>query len=398
MRAALLISAALIVSPAYAQTATNTQLQLRGVTALTDVEVARAGDVGISALASGNSVTGASNGVDADYVSDQHMDGASRATTNATVWHATGVIAASSTAAGNGLTAQTSGGDLALRSDQRAHNDVSAETRFTGGDAGDASTSASSSGNVAAIAAENGDLRVILAQESDGAVRASAEADHCCVAGQAVSGAIASANNATLAGTTTTNLSDTAQSARGAVAARVDLYAGYATDASGNATGNGNALTIDNQWGYANGRARQQSSADVSADAYVTLGGDFLGFASAGAYGVGNSVTASNVGSDMALDVAQENSGDVSATAAMAGTGGVTALASSAAYGNSVSAALCAYCDSSRPTLTAANSQTNDGDVRSEGVLRTPNAQSVGASAAAIGNAATFQSTGPGGR
>ena len=38
------------------------------------------------------------------------------------------------------------------------------------------------------------------------------------------------------------------------VTADVDLYAGYATDVSGNATANANAVTIDNQWGYVNAR------------------------------------------------------------------------------------------------------------------------------------------------
>ena len=47
--------------------------------------------------------------------------------------------------------------------------------------------------------------------------------------------------------------------------------------ASGNATANANAVTIDNQWGYVNARVAQSSSAQVNADSYVTIGGDFLG-------------------------------------------------------------------------------------------------------------------------
>lgn len=396
MRAALFLSAALIAAPAFAQTASNDQLQLRGVTALTDVEVGRAHDVGANAVASGNVVTGVSDGRDATYRSRQHMDGDARAETNATVWHASGVVSASASALGNGLTTITTNGDLDLNAEQRAHGDATAITRFTGADAGDAATSASAAGNVAAVSHENGQARVILSQESTGDIGAETDAEHCCVAGQAVSAAVASANNATLAGATTTSLSDVRQTAAGpSVSARVDIFAGYPGDISGNAAASSNALTIANEWGYANARARQSSSADISADAYVTLGGDFLGFASAGAFGVGNAVTASNVGSDMSLDIGQENSGHVSANAALAGEGGDLAVASSAAYGNSISAALCGYCEAgASPTLSATANQINDGDVLARASISTARARSVGANATAIGNAATFQATG----
>ncbi len=257
---------------------------------------------------------------------------------------------------------------------------------------GDAAASASASGNVAALSAENAHISATARQESTGAVTASTEADHWFVGGQAVSAAIASANNISVAGTTTTMLTDTTQTATGErVAAHVDLYAGHATDASGNATANANALTIDNAWGYVNARAAQTSTASVSADSYVTLGGDFLGFASAGAYGVGNSAIVSNVTSDTVLDVTQSNSGDISANAALAGGGGDMALASSAAYGNVVTGSLCAYCGDDEPTLTAHNDQTNDGAVNASATVISSRARTVAATSAAIGNAATYQ-------
>ena len=56
----------------------------------------------------------------------------------------------------------------------------------------------------------------------------------------------------------------------------------------------------------------------MTANSYVTLGGDFLGFGSAGAYGVGNQAIVSNVGSDTVMDVTQDNAGDISANAAFA--------------------------------------------------------------------------------
>ena len=140
----------------------------------------------------------------------------------------------------------------------------------------------------------------------------------------------------------------------------------------------------------------QRATANVDASSYVTLGGDFLGFASSGAYGVGNQAIVSNVGSDTVMDVTQDNAGDISANAATAGEGGVMALASSAAYGNSVSGSLCAYCDTNVPSLQASADQTNSGDVRATATVNTPRAATVGATATAIGNAATYQVRGPG--
>ena len=139
--------------------------------------------------------------------------------------------------------------------------------------------------------------------------------------------------------------------------------------------------------------------ATVSADSYVTLGGDFTGFGSAGAYGVGNQATVANVGSDTVMDVAQSNGGDVYANAALAGDGGGMALASSAAYGNSISGSVCTSCDASGavPGLYASSNQTNDGNVYSSSVIHTTGATAIGATSTAIGNAATYQVRPPGG-
>lgn len=395
MRAALLVSAALLIaSPAFAQSVTNDQYQSGSATASTTIDVGSGGDVGATAIASGNVVTAGSDTTGVALDSVQHMDGDTNAGADAIVWDASGNVAITSAAVANGATV-TSNGDTDINATQYARGNANAETRFAGGTAGNAGTSASASGNVGAVSVENGQARVITTQESTGGVSAIVEADHCCVGGQVVSGAISSSNNLSVAGETATVLTDTHQAASGSSIARVDLYAGYATDASGNATANGNSVAIDNQWGYVNARVDQRSSANVAADSYVTLGGDFLGFASAGAYGVGNQATVSNVGSDTVMDVTQDNSGDISADAAMAGEGGSMTLASSAAYGNNVSGTLCGYCDTNAPGLTATNRQTNSGDVSASAVVTTPRANMVGATATAIGNAATYQVSGP---
>jgi hypothetical protein len=395
MRAALLASVALLIAPmAHAQT--NNQYQSGNATATTTVNVGDTQDAGATAVASGNASTAVNEDGDAEFTNNQHMDGAANANADATVWHADGNVAITSAAVGNGTTATTENGDLDLWSGQASHNDANATTTFTGADSMNAGTSASASGNVAAVSADHGQARAIVLQESTGNVSAVSEADHGVVADQAVSAAIASANNLSVGGETATVLVDTTQAAYGeSVSARSDLYVGYATDVSGNATANANAATIDNQWGYVNARIDQNATATVTADSYVTLGGDFLGFASAGAYGVGNQAIVSNVGSDTVMDVSQDNAGDVYANAALSGEGGDAALASAAAYGNSVSASLCAYCDDNVPSLTASSEQVNTGDVNARSAVVSPRARTVAATSTAIGNAATYQVSGP---
>jgi len=397
MRAALLLSAAIFFA-APAAFAQNNQYSSGDATAQTEVEVDNAYDVGATAVASGNVVSAVTEDTTTTHTNTQHMDGDTNADADATVWSAYGNVAITSAAVANGGTAEVSNSTVDINSSQLAHGDANAATNFTGGYAGNAGTSASASGNVAAVSAQESEVRFLAEQESTGSISATVEADHGSVAYQVVSGAIASANNLTVGSETSTILTDTRQTATGAnVNASVDLYAGYATDVSGNATANANAVTIDNQWGYVNARIDQASTANVAADSYVTLGGEFLGFASSGAYGVGNQAIVSNVGSDTVMDVTQDNAGDISANAATVGEGGGMALASSAAYGNSISGSLCAYCDTNAPSLNASGDQTNSGDVYATSSVRTPNAATVATTSTAIGNAATYSVTGPGG-
>jgi len=397
MRAALLFTAALIAAPAaFAQA--NSQYQGGDAAAVTEIEIGQAHDAAATAVASGNVVTAVRDGADASLSNAQHMDGDASATADATGWTAHGNIVASSAAVANGGTAEIRGSTVEIDSEQLAHGDASARSVLVGGYAANAASSASASGNVGAVSAEYSELRLLGYQESTGSVSASVEADHDVVDDQAVAGAVASANNLSVGGETSTILTDMRQSATGdAVSASVDLYVGYATDVSGNATANANSVTVDNQWGYVNARIAQDASSDVSADSFVTLGGDFTGFASAGAYGVGNQALVSNVGSDTVIDTLQSNAGDVSANAALSGSGGDAALASAAAYGNSVTGALCSQCDTDVPGLQATNEQINTGDVTARSRVISPYAGTAAASSTAIGNAATYSARPPGG-
>lgn len=393
MRAALFASAAvLLLAPAaYAQ---NNQYQSGDVSAQTTINAGAAHDAGATAVAGGNVVTSNTEG-DEELGNSRHMDGDTNASTDATVWDATGTVAVTSAAVANGGTAVAGGGDVEVDTEQLAHGDAAATTTLRGGYANDAAASASASGNVAAMSMQDGEVRFIGAQESTGDISANVEVDQDGVSGVVISGAVSSSNNLSIAGDTATVLTDTVQTASGSSTARSDLYTGWAYDASGNATANANSVTIDNQWGYVNARIEQRSDANVSADSYVTLGGDFVGFASAGAYGVGNQALVTNVGSDTVIDTVQANSGDISANAAMSGEGGAMALASSAAYGNNVTGSLCGYCDANVPGMSVSNSQTNDGAVTSTAHVNTPYAHTVAATSTAIGNAATYQTSGP---
>ncbi|MEZ5956362.1 MAG: holdfast anchor protein HfaD [Hyphomonadaceae bacterium] len=395
----LLITTALVgASAAYAQT--NNQYNGGDATAQTNVEAGWADNAGATAVASGNAVTTTQEDNSSTLTSTQHMDGDTSAGANATVWTATGNVAVTSAAVANGGTATIVNGSSEIDAEQLGHGDANATATLRNGYSTNAATSASASSNTAAVSAENAELRLLMTQESAGNVNAAVEMDADIVEDQAVSGVIASANNLSVGGETATVLTATTQNASsGSITARSDLYAGYATDASGNATANANSTTIDNQWGYVNATIEQNSAANVSVDSYVTLGSDFAGFGSAGAYGVGNQALVSNIGSDTVLDVAQSNGGDVSANAALASQDGGMALASSAAYGNTIGGSLCTNCSTAGgvPSLTASSTQTNDGNVYSSSTIRTTGASTVGASSTAIGNAATYAVRPPGG-
>lgn len=397
MKRILLSCAALaaLAAPSFAQSSYGgAQVQLNDVASHLDIEVDEADEVGGTAVAGGNSLTVESAGHDFRVDGSQDSDGDVRARADAQVWDAWGAVVINSTATNNGITAVAEDGDVRVAAAQRSSGDANATTNVQTGNVGASAASASAGNNVVAADAVNGDMTLLLSQDSDGSANALVEADHCCVSTQAVAASVASANNINASGSTTTMLTSSTQRSTGAaVTARTDLYSGYTGDAVGNATANGNALTLSNEWGYMNAASSQANASRVTAEGYVTLGGDWLGFASASAYGVGNAVTASNVGSDTVLATDQTNTGDVQAFAALAGEGG-DGLGSSAAYGNVVSGGLCTTCANSETTLSASNYQSNSGAVDAVTRVRMNRGNSVAASATAVGNAATYVAAG----
>lgn len=394
MRAALLVSVALIASPAFAQT--NNQYQGGDADATTIVDVGQTQDAAATAVASGNVVTMGADDADVFMLNDQHMDGDATAVAVSDIDSANGNTVTSSAAVANGATAELRGSTVTIDALTLAHGDTTAITNASGGYAVNAASSASAAGNVAAVSAEYSDAELLIAQESAGNTNATINADHGHVDDQAVAGAVSSANNLSVSGYTTTLLSRTRQTSDGAeVNASVNLTADHATDASGNATASANSIALANEWGYLETRVIQNSSSNVSSNSEVTLNDHFHGFGSSGAYGVGNQTLVSNVGSDTMMTTAQDNAGDISANAAFTGAGGDMALASAAAYGNNVEGALCSQCDvNGVPSLTANNNQTNSGNVSSSARVNSAYTNTAAASSTAIGNAATYSARG----
>ncbi len=393
MRAALLLTAMILSPAAFAQT--NYQHQRGDAASTATIDLGQTQDAAATAVASGNVVSVAADDADAFMLNDQIMDGDTTAVSISEVDSANGNIVTASSAIANAATAELRGSAVTIDSLTVANGDTMAATHATSGYAVNASTSASAAGNVAAVSADFSDVELLIAQDSMGSAAASVTAEHGHVDDQAVAGAVASANNLTVTGYTTTLLSRTRQNAHGEdVSASVNLNAAHAHDASGNAAASANSITLDNQWGFLETRVIQNASAHVSANSEVTLGDHFHGFGSAGAFGVGNQITASNVGSDMMMTTAQDNAGDIAANALFSGAGGEYALSSAAAYGNTVTGALCSQCDTNVPSLYADNRQTNSGDVSANARANSSFANTAAASATAIGNAATYSARG----
>lgn len=369
----------------------NDQVQLDDTFALLRLRVDEAREAGGSAIASGNLVT--ATGDDVSGSSAQDLRGDVTARSDATVWTADGAVVTGAWATGNGGTAASSGGDLTIDAEQNTHRgaDISAHASSTTGNTYAVAASATASANSGALSASHGDLTARVRQTSASSVHAFVEADACCVSSAAVADAMANANSLAASGSTTTMLVAADQVSSGAeISARSDLYVGYAGDAVGGATAAANSVTADNAWGYLKADVEQSNASDVTAESYVTLGGDWTGAASATSYGVGNTAAVSNVGSDTAAAFHQFNAGDVSAFAALAGEGGAYGIVSATAIGNNASASLCWQCENG--SLSIDNRQVNTGAVTADATIITPRAGGVYGTATAIGNGATFVS------
>jgi hypothetical protein len=323
--------------------------------------------------------------------SQQDAFGSTTARSTMTVGDATGNVINTSTATANGLTAGTQNGLLALDSTQVLHPgaDVNSTSYTSSQRVNGAANTAAAGGNVATLNAENAGVDARIFQNAAANVRATAEADHCCVNTVATGTAVASANNITVASRGGASAVSTDQrSSAGEVVALVDLYAGFAGDIVGNATANGNAVTVGGAFAPLTMDATQVNGSAVQASSFVTVGGDVTGVAGANSYGVGNSAVGQNAGANGRFITDQTNNGSVTSYTGVTSNGGVGATGSSTAIGNMASGFVCTTCGDA--TLVANNRQVNNGAIVAATGMTVGNSGTVIGSATAIGNSATY--------
>lgn len=163
-------------------------------------------------------------------------------------------------------------------------------------------------------------------------------------------------------------------------------------------TATGNNYSIENSWGYVQSYVNQDNSSYVRAQTEGNVG-IWNNPNSATAYAVGNSNLTSNIGSDVYIDnlqlndgggvesVVTWNAGDISG----GGVGNDVWTTNSTAIGNAVSGYVCGTCQSGG--ITGYNSQVNNANVTATSNVSVGGG-SVVSSTMAVGNSATFHSTG----
>ncbi len=358
-------------------------------------EEASATNTAIGNTASGHLIRGA-----LDYAVNQDANGSVAADTELLGGNVTGVVTSNTLAYGNATTGGSSDGDVTFTGDQHTTGPVSATAIIDVETVGGISNSTVAAANISNTSAANGQNLATQIQISDASVTATSDVDMCCDAGYANTLTSASGNTASSTGTTSTAIQTATQITRDntAITAHSDIYGYHGHDTSSSVTANGNSYTLDNEWGYTalgqdGAPLDQTNGADVSATSLATYG-TWSGYAYSSAYGVGNSASVNNIGVDTTLNAIQTNNGDVSALATLnsTSTSGGTGQVSAVAIGNSSSAFLCNTCGDA--VLSGSVSQINRGNVRAQAHAGTTAAGGVYGTASAIGNAATFTSSG----
>lgn len=306
---------------------------------------------------------------------------------------------ATTTAYGNAATGGTWDGDTYYRADQVANGNIEAATVVDMDRARVVVGATTAIANVSSPANENGKNAAFQTQESNGSVTAFSEAGLDRVRKAASFATVAGGNAVSSTGSTSTNINGAVQTtaAGETISARTFVDIVEAKDVIATTTGFGNSATVHNEWGYATlGREGselfQGNDASVGSETYVTLD-SWSGVATSSAYGVGNAATISNVGSDTGLFAIQNNYGDVTSIASLnGGAGSGTGVLTSTAIGNAATATLCNICGDA--ALQGRTQQYNQGSVIAEGSVTMGASGIIVGSATAVGNSATYQSTG----
>lgn len=385
---------------AQAQQVLNNQIQLGDVVSGQTLNVVDASEqVTVSNGATGADVRVSSDGVAIDVRSAQRMNGAARATTTMTLGGDTGGVVNATTQANGTYTAVGAyGADLAIDSDQAVGaTEIVANSSITGGTArllSGAYVGAAATGNSMALGGTGTVISGAVHQTSDASVRANNLAETQYIPATAVFAAQALGNATAINGEATSgqNIYVGQRSTGDIVTADVSANAGNAWDLTGRSIANANQAVLANQGGSVVARTQQENFTRVASTAVVTSY-DY-GAATAAAQGGGNVVSVGNNDKYLELDNDQINTGGVEVRASFAGTNGYDAYVSAEAVGNSVTGYACANCEA---TLTATNSQYNEGNVTASATTAVyGQGRAVITGSNAVGNSATFYISRPG--
>lgn len=405
--AAGLALAAALAAPAFAQTAPdilNEQLQLDDVFGRMDVVLPNGsdGDVVVSGLAYGN-VVSVDSPYDGTVESRQGLHGSVEARATITADEdLLGGADAVSTAYGNSGQFITDGGTVSGASNQYADRGetVSAYTAIDIQDAEYvAGTSVATANILATEAHEEGDMDAFVSQGSDADVTAQTDISACCTPTSTTGSATAMANSydSTASGNSR-NIHEVYQSSQADdVAARTYVTQAGGEDITAVSSASANSILVDSAFGYTELTAAQDNSATVTAESGLYLD-HWNGTAALSAYGVGNSALTYNTGAPTDGYVQQYNTGDVYANAGVSSTGDASGqlVSSSTAIGNAYTSTVCVTCGSNA-SLGGSVNQNNGGNVYATGSATVGRTGGYYGSAAAIGNSATFTTTGSGG-
>ncbi|MEM8616429.1 MAG: holdfast anchor protein HfaD [Pseudomonadota bacterium] len=376
------------------------QVQTSSVTSDMALDVSHyTADAVSSSTAVGNAAAGLLKSGDIDLDVFQTLDG-NVAAYNRVEGHAVGTGIATTTAYGNSSTGGTWMGTNFYRAEQTATGHVSADTQIRLRGANQMVSTTTAIANVSVPADEYGTNRAFQKQDSQGSVTATSDIDLCCVGTSGTFTTTAGGNAVSSTGLTSTNFNGAVQTTSDGqrIMGVTDVYMGDGNDVLAASTSFGNSATVHNEWGYATlGRDGselfQANASTVTSETYVTLD-HWSGYASATAYGVGNSGLITNVGSDTGLFANQENTGGIYTQASLTGQSmvGGNGVVNATSIGNALTATLCNTCGDA--VLQGGASQINSGHVAAVGTAYTPNAGAIYGSATAVGNSATYQSTG----
>lgn len=397
-----------IAEPAKADESGNTQVstvvidqtQLGAVWSEMELDVLDGAPEAVStSTAVGNAAAGALKSGDLDLDVHQELLG-DVAAENRVTGGLAGNTVITSTAYGNSATGGTWDGNNYYRAEQDAYGDVAANTTIDMTGAGNIASTTTAIANVSVPEDEYGKNAAFQTQSSNGSVSAETDADLCCNGHSATYVTTAGGNAVSSVGSTSTNINGAVQTtaAGESISGTTDVYQTYGTHVQAATSTFGNSATVNNEWGYATlGREGselyQENSSAIDGQTYVTLD-NWYGSASSTAYGVGNSALISNVGSDTGLNAIQNNFGDVYTTASFNGgaSDGGQAIVNATSIGNAATATLCNICGDA--SLQGSTYQRNDASISARGTITNGGNGSVYGSATAVGNSATFQSTG----